>query len=221
MEGDPLAMPMHALAVLPLIEKVNPNLSTIQAWYADDTTAAGSISNLRDWWNSLVTHGPKFGYHVNPSKTHLITKEGLVSTATSVFGDTQVTITSEGKPHLGAALGSSSFTEIYVKAKVEKWSEELLQLCSIAETDPQAAYTCFTHDLVSKWTYLTRSIKDISHLLQPLEDKIRMRFIPALCGRPATNDELRKLLAFPCRLVDLVSWIQPVWPSRNITPQEK
>jgi len=53
---------------------------------------------------------------------------------------------------------------------------------------------------VSKWTYLTRSIKDISHFLQPLEDIIRTKFIPALTGKPAPNDDLRALLALPCRL---------------------
>ena len=42
-QGDPLAMPMYALTLLPLIEKVNPNLSVIQTWYADDATAAGKI----------------------------------------------------------------------------------------------------------------------------------------------------------------------------------
>ena len=50
------------------------------------------------------------------------------------------------------------------------------------------------------WNYLTRSTKDISHLLQPLEDIIRTKFIPALTGRPAPNDDLRALLALPCRL---------------------
>ena len=43
-------------------------------------------------------------------------------------------------------------------------------------------------------------MENISHLLQPLEDTIRAKFLPALCGIPATNDELRNLLALPCRL---------------------
>ena len=176
------------------------SLSATQVWYAYDATAAGSISNLRVWWDALVTLGPKFGYHVNPSKTHLITKEGHHSKATKVFKDTEVKVTSEGKSHLGAALGTSSFTVLYVRSKVEKWSEELLHLSSIAETHPQAAYACFTHGLVSKWTYFTRSMENISHLLQPLEHTIRTKFLPALCGIPAPNDELRNLLALPCRL---------------------
>ena len=199
-QGDPLAMPMYSLATLPLIEKVNPDLSIIQSWFADDATAAGSISKLRDWWDALTTLGPMFGYHVNASKTHLVVKDSLLSTASAVFADTKVNITSDGRPHLGVALGTSSFTEVFVKRKVEGWSEELLHLSSIAETHPQAAYAGFTHGLVSKWTYLTRTIKDVGPLLQPLEDIIKTKFLPALSGKPAPSDEMRDLFGLPCRL---------------------
>ena len=199
-QGDPLAMPMYAIALLPLIEGVNPEQSVTQTWYADDATAAGKIRKLKDWWNALVSLGPKFGYHVNASKTHLITKECHRATADAVFGDTEVKITADGKSHLGASLGTTSFTELYVKNKVEKWCEELLHLSSIAETHPQAAYAGFTHGLVNKWSYLTRAIENIGPLLQPLEDVIRSKFIPALSGMPAPSEEVRDLLALPCRL---------------------
>ena len=118
-QGDPLAMPMYSLATLPLIEKVNPDLSVIQSWFADDATAAGSISKLHDWWDALATLGPMFGYHVNAAKTNLVVKDSLLSTASAVFADTKVNITSDGRPHLGVALGTSSFTEVFVKRKVE------------------------------------------------------------------------------------------------------
>ena len=207
-QGDPLAMPMYALALCPLIEKIKLDSSVIQLWYADGASAAGRVETLRDWWNALVTHGPKFGYHVNPLKTHLVVKDNHCSTATSVFGDTQVQITTEGKPHLGAALGTSPFfTKLYVKGKVDKWAEELSLLSSIAQTNPHAAYAGFTQGLVRKWAYLTRTIENISPLHQPLEDIIRAKFIPALCGGPAPNDMLQDLLALPCRLggLDIVN----------------
>ena len=102
---------------------------------------------------------------------------------------------------LQISLGTSpSFTELYVKGKVDKWSEELSLLSSIAQTNPQAAYAGFTHGLMSKWAYLSRKIENIGPLLQPLEDIIRTKFIPALCGGPAPNDTLRELLSLPCRL---------------------
>ena len=37
-------------------------------------------------------------------------------------------------------------------------------------------------------------------MLQPLEDVIRMEFIPVITGQPAPNDVVRALLALPVRL---------------------
>jgi len=54
----------------------------------------------------------------------------------------------------------------HVQEKVEKWSEELDNLATIAMTQPHAAHAAFTHGLSS---YLTRTTRDIGPLLQPLE----------------------------------------------------
>ena len=122
---DPLVMPMYALAILPLIHHVNHDID--QVWYADDATATGKITNLRTWWDKLVSLGPAYGYHVNASKTCLVAKQSHHAAALSAFHDTQITITAEGKPHLGAALGTFTFVQHYVKRKVGGWAQELNQ----------------------------------------------------------------------------------------------
>ncbi len=134
---------------------------------------------------------------VNASKTHLIVKADHLSEAQTAFEDTQVNITSTGKPH---SLGSQDFTDSYVRGKVQSWSEELLKLVTIANIHPHAAYAAFTHGMVSKWTHLARTTQNIGPLLQPLEDIIRTKLLPALSGRPAPNDSERDLLALPARL---------------------
>ncbi len=103
-QGDPLAMPMYALASIPQIQKLN--LEVLQVWYADDATAAGKLPTLREWWNRLTAHGPAFGYFASASKTWLITKEPNLSAAQACFSGTGVHITSEGRPHLGAPIGT-------------------------------------------------------------------------------------------------------------------
>ena len=57
-QGDPLAMPMYAVATIPLIKRL-PN-SVSQVWYADDAAALGSITELRKWWDNLVDLGQSF-----------------------------------------------------------------------------------------------------------------------------------------------------------------
>ena len=67
-------------------------------------------------------------------------------------------------------------------------------------SQPHAAYTAYTHGLVNKWTYLSRTIPNAEELFTPLEEKIRTRLIPSLTGQSSCNDDMRDLLALPVRL---------------------
>ena len=90
-QGDPLAMPMYALATIPLIRKLKESVNEVnQVWYADDASGAGKNINLRTWWDQLNILGPKFGYYTNPSKTWLVTKESTLDHAAAAFADTGV-----------------------------------------------------------------------------------------------------------------------------------
>ena len=83
---------------------------------------------------------------------------------------------------------------------MQRWVEEIKQLANIAITQPHVAYAAFTHGLSSRWTYLSRTLPDITDLLQPIEDAIHQLLIPALTGRPPCSREERDLLALPVRL---------------------
>ena len=116
-QGDPLSMAMYAIAITPLINRRN-NGESKQIWYADDATAGGSISHLKAWWDNISTIGPDYGYYPNASKTWFIVKEAKLEEAESQSHGTGLSITVEEKRHLGAALGTSSFAESYVRRKV-------------------------------------------------------------------------------------------------------
>ena len=72
-QGDPLAMAMCALGVLPLIHSLSSN-AIKQVWYADDATASGELAKIRSWWERLVEIGPQYGYFPNASKTWMVGK---------------------------------------------------------------------------------------------------------------------------------------------------
>ena len=148
-------------------------------------------------WSHLVY---TYGYHVNATKTWLISKEHCYTEASTLFEDTQVNVTSEGRPHLGAAIGTESYINSYVKRKVEQWYVELECLALVATTQPHSAFAAFTHGFTSKWTHLARTIPNISYFLQPLEDVISTCLIPSLSGRQAPNNLERNLLSLPARL---------------------
>ena len=90
-------------------------------WFADYATGAASCSELRSFWDDLVVHDAEFGYFPNASKTHLMIKEQFVEKARALFASTGISITTQGKRHLGAAIGSNSFHEEHVEEKVLKW----------------------------------------------------------------------------------------------------
>ena len=106
----------------------------------------------------------------------------------------------EGRPYLGAALGTQEFKESFVTQKVNQWVTEIELLSNIAKSQPHAAHAAFTHGMTSKWTYLCRTMPDIDQLLLPLEKAIRTKLLPALTGRTPPNDLVRDLLALPARL---------------------
>ena len=185
-QGDPLAMPFYAIATIPIIKQLRSAFDDIsQVWYADDASAAGKIDALRQWWDLLSSPGPKFGYFPNASKTWLVVKsQNLASAASTTFADTGVQVTSVGRPYLGAAIGTRDFVHSYIESKVSAWVDELDCLATIAKSQPHAAHSAFTHGFSNKWSYLSRTIPDISPLLQPLEFQIRSKLIPSLTGQP-------------------------------------
>ena len=208
-QGDPLAMPMYAIATIPLIKKLEGNNK--QVWYADDSAAVGKLTDLRTWWDKLVTAGPDFGYFANPSKTWLITKQGRHADAITTFADTGVNVTPDGRPYLGTAIGSQEYVEAHTKLKVDEWLSCVNHLTDIAKTQPHAAFAALTHGLMSKWTYLSRTTPGISHIMEPLDESLRCKLLPALTGRPPPSDLECSLFALPARLGGLGIGV----PSRN------
>ena len=83
---------------------------------------------------------------------------------------------------------------------MREWTEQIHHLSTFASSQPHAAYAAFTHGLAGRWTYLLRTVQDISPLLRPLDDAIHQQFLPALTGRPPCSPEERELLSLPVRL---------------------
>ena len=72
-QGDPLAMAMYGIAILPLISR-HHNDSLTQKWYADDGSVVGKVKDIRALFDKLTRLGSKYGYLANPPKCQLIMK---------------------------------------------------------------------------------------------------------------------------------------------------
>ena len=175
-QGDPLAMAMYSVAIMPLIKQLNGVVK--QIWYADDASAGGRITDLRVWWNRLQELGPRYGYFVNSFKSHLLVKDDNLAIATNIFCDTDIQVSTAGHRYLGAPLGSESFIESYITSKVSEWSAEIYKLAELANTQPQAAYGAFTHGLIGRWVFIMRTVPNIGDLLSPLEHQTSLSTCP-------------------------------------------
>ena len=111
-------MAMYALATVPLLSKLKSTA------FADDAVGTGKIRNLRTSWDAICEVGPHFGYHINASKSWIIVKPHLQEEAEQVFMGTGIKITTEGKRHLGAALGNERYREEYVGNLVNDWVKQ-------------------------------------------------------------------------------------------------
>ena len=93
---------------------------------------------------------------------------------------------------------SEIYKREYVDDLVKDWNSQLL-MSTVAESQPQAAYSPFVSGFKNKLSCFTRTIPDISNLLIPIEDTIRNWFITAITGGRICNEEERRLLSLPTR----------------------
>ena len=63
------------------------------------------------------------------------------------------------------------------------------ELTEIAKDEPQLAHSAFTKALCMRWSYLQRTIPDISHYFAPLEE-VRNKLIPAIIGKTVNATSL-------------------------------
>ena len=201
-QGDVTAMNKYGIAIKPLINRLSDAVNKEhckQVWFADDSSAAGKLLELKKWWDVLCQAGTQYGYFPLAKKSLLIVKPQHKQLAEELFNDSGVKITTDGERHMGAVIGSHEFKETYVRNKISKWVEDVEELSIIAKEEPQAVYSCFTKAISHRWTYVQRTIPDIEHLFRPLEDSIKEKLIPALIGRNVSDIE-RRILALPVRL---------------------
>ena len=81
--------------------------------------------------------------------------------------------------------------------RVNEWIAELKLLTKIAKFYLQTAYCGFRSGFRQKFNYVIRTIPNINHLLQPIENVIRQEFVTSLFERRTCNDERHQLLYLP------------------------
>ena len=133
-QRDSLGMSIYAISLKPLISLLHNRSTAKQCWFADDATGAGSLREVKQWWDALRGAGPPLGYHPNYNKCWLFVKPEKEGRAKIMSAGTDINITTEGRKHFGAALASRSYLEQYVGGKVQDWVGEVTMLAEFARS---------------------------------------------------------------------------------------
>ena len=195
-QGDPIAMAMYGISIMPMIRKLNPSI--VQKWYADDGSMAGTLPDLLDAFKTLKTIGKAFGYFVNAPKCQLIVRNCLHKKAERISKNSEVEIT-DGNRVLGSVIGERRFCAEKTKDFTEKMITMIQKLAKFAKTSPQNAYACLTKCLQSKLTFMSRTTPDMHQHFDTIENHIKTELITAITGKPNPDETMRKLLALPLR----------------------
>ena len=88
---------------------------TEAAGYADDLFGAGSIEGLHKMWTFIRNEDPKYGYYQEATKSVVVDcKKNSLEKARQIIAHTGIQITTEGRKHLGAIVGSEEYRDLYI-----------------------------------------------------------------------------------------------------------
>ena len=160
-----VAMAFYGIGPKPILTRLRKEVPEVkQVWLADDATGAGKLTQLKTWWVKVAKEGAKFGYFVKPSKSWLVLKDRTKLEETKeLFKDSPINITTDGKRHLGASIGTDTFKDDYMREKVEKWCKKINILSEIAKSQPHAAFSAYTFTVSSTSSHISSARLPISH----------------------------------------------------------
>ena len=189
-QGDPLSMYIYALALLPLVNKLEDKTVGNQIWYADDSGIAGNLTNIQKWLDLLCTIGPGYGYFPEPEKCILVSNINPRTEEFKEKNNLKKVVT--GYRYLGGPLGTQEYTENFVQDKLAEWKKELESFVPIARLVPHEAYTAITKSLKHRWTFNLRTTQVDPEKCRELDEYITGPLLDALL-RTQVDDTTRNL----------------------------
>ena len=138
----------YAASIYPLIMRLKDPSCWLQNWYADDSSCAGKLVQIKAWLTLRLETGPAFGYFAEPTKSFIIVKEQFADAARALFAELQVEVVVADR-FLSGCIGRDEEICQFVREKVQGWTKSVEYLAQAAHCYPQSAHAGFTHSLSS------------------------------------------------------------------------
>ena len=181
-QGDPLAMLLYGVALLPLAEslrKAEPTL--LQPWYADDFMMHGRATATARATRILMIEGPPRGYYPEPAKSIVVCVPEDRATAEKILAEFEFKYT-DGFRYVGGFMGTAKAQEEWLLPQIDNWVAGIHKLAKVAKRFPQTAYAGMARSLQSEWQYVQRVAPDMGPVFAPVERALCETFLPALLG---------------------------------------
>ena len=213
-QGDPLGPLGFALALHPIIEKVQEKLPglLINAWYLDDDTLCGSPRDLQKALDIIEEDGSACGLHLNRAKSLLFVPAVASMSLSSL--PSEIPITRKGFGLLGTPMGSVLTRNESVLQRVEK-IRSILEILQDSQMEATLLRSCLSLPKVV-FALCTCPPVHISHALQTF-DHIMLEALFDLAGGPLSNWAWKKA-SFPSSLGGLgIRWASLHAPAAYIS----
>ena len=124
-------MSLYGIALMLLADRMHQViLQALQPWYANNAAAAGEACWNVACMNYLVRFGPRYGYFMEPAKSHYICKAEDEEVAREAFATLNLEINfSRGRRYLGGFFGSEATWEQWIGDLVAKWTMAVESCC--------------------------------------------------------------------------------------------
>ena len=134
-QGDPIAMPLYAIAIAPLLQmiKSDDTKDVRHVAFADDLCGAGKFVQLRTWWDNIVVHGPHLGYYPRADKCWLIVRPHLGETPKKSLLEPMFAFQPMGTNILVDTSAVRMGKLRYVRSLVTRWCEQIHVLSEFAK----------------------------------------------------------------------------------------
>ena len=119
-QGDPLAMALYGVALLPLAEHLRAeHPDVLQPWYADDNAMQGIPAKVAPCFKELEHVGPQFGYHPEADKSWGICPLVTGAAARAAFDAENLPVQCcRGRRYVGGFVGSVAMRNRWVEPMV-------------------------------------------------------------------------------------------------------
>ena len=196
-QGDPTLSFNYGIGLLPLGERIKREHPEVASpAIADDWTLAGRAKDCAKALATICRLGPSVGYFASAEKSWCIVSEEGEASAKALHAAEGCNVRfSRGQRYVGGFVGGKGEEEEWLTPQVAKWVDGVNSLARVAWRYPQTAYAGLVWCLQAEWQYLCRVCPGVGPHLQPIEDALRLRFIPAVLGHKGyeVTDDARDL----------------------------